>query len=145
MIEITEALAKQGKQDEAMKLARSINENYGQRYTAITKIIHRLNEAGKPGQKDMVNSASSLLPFEQIAVAQGLALAGKTEEAMAIARGIKDEDDRSFAFAKISQSLAFSHLYKQARQAADLCPLPLLRLRAYFLILTNYAMEKNPD
>ena len=62
-IEITEALAKQGKQDEAMKLARSINENYGQRYTAITKIIHRLNEAGKPGQKDIVKSASSFSPY----------------------------------------------------------------------------------
>ncbi len=143
--EITEALAKQGNQDEAMKLARSINESYGQRYAAITKIIHRLNEAGKPGQNDIVKSAASFSSLEQAAVAQGLALAGKTEEAMAIARGIKDEGDRSVAFAGISQSLALSHLYRQARQAADLCPSPLTRLKAYFSILTNYAIEKNPD
>ena len=144
-VDIAEALAKQGKQDEAMKLARSIDENYGQRYEAITKIIHRLNEADKPGQKDIVKSASGFSSQEQLAVAEGLALAGKTEEAMAIARSIKGEDERSFALFKISQSLALSHSYKQARQAADLCPSPLFRLRAYPLILMSYATEKNPE
>ncbi|HST22206.1 MAG TPA: hypothetical protein VLR90_13870, partial [Blastocatellia bacterium] len=144
-IDIVEALAKQGKQDEAMTVARSINERYGQRLTAITKIFHRLNEAGKPGQKYIVKSAAGFSPSEQTAVVQGLALAGKTEEAMAIARTIKDEDWRSIAFADISLAFALSHSYRQARQAADLCPAPLIRLKACFLILTAYAVEKNPD
>ncbi len=43
---------------------------------------------------------------------------------MAIALGIRDEGDRSIAFADISMSLASSHSYRQARLAAELCPSP---------------------
>lgn len=133
---IAEALAKAGKSAEALTTVRKIKEKMT-REIWLAIVIEELAKAGKVNEaleavQEIGDEASRSQTL--IAVVDAFTDAGRIDEATAIAHKIKD-----------NYGLALSHSYKQARQAADLCHSPLARLKAYFVILTSYAIEKNPD
>ena len=82
--------------------------------------------------------------FDQTTV-KGLLKAGKIDDAFALAQNIKNEDDRSEAFAEASVFLLRSASYQQSRLTADRCPSPVARMFLYLKILNEISFNRNPQ
>jgi tetratricopeptide (TPR) repeat protein len=144
LLAIVKALAKAGRYDEALEKAHSIKPMFGQRTEAITDVVKTACAAGKATPKILAGAGSTLLPSDQLAVVQGLAEAGRAEEALAVAREIKDADMADLACEHVAVAFARAQDYRQARLVADRSASPMIRLGIYGRILMLYTDAQDP-
>jgi tetratricopeptide (TPR) repeat protein len=118
---------------------------------AFTAAAKALLEAGQ--LEDAAATANRIDNLEDrsrilAAVAEGLAKAGRAEEArreaedaLLSAQQITEDPSRSRAFARVARAMAESESFWLARKTADRCALSTDRLHAYAGILATYALK----
>lgn len=143
---IGQALAKAGRFEDALERALMIRQNRNpvERSAAIARVVAAAAVAGKVPSGVAIMTAATGNPRDQLAVVEGFAGAGRAETASAAAGEIKDADSIAWAWWHVAQAFARARKFEQARQAAERCAYPMLRLGAYTAILTAFAAERNP-
>ncbi|MCI0387793.1 MAG: hypothetical protein MOB07_03340 [Acidobacteria bacterium] len=134
---IAESFIETGKLDDALDVARRIKDESLLSITLAKVAAAKENKASSEQE-------TGIEVADQTTV-EGLLKTGKIDEAITVAQSIKDEDDRSEAFAEASEFLLRSGSYQQARLVADRCPSPTLRLSLYLEILNEIAFKRNPQ
>lgn len=116
-----ETLAKVGREDEALRFARRVQE-LSNRVECLTIASASLAMAGNRG--DARDAA---------------------REALRIAREIPNEEGRSQPLALAAAALGHCEEYREARLAAELCHSGTDKLSAYSAILRRYAVHLHPE
>lgn len=145
LLEIARALAQAGDYDEALQHAQSIRPGFGQRPTAIAHVVRAASQAGRTPAGLAAIVAATAAPSDQAAVVEGLASAGKAEQALAGALEIKDPNFTVRAHQHVAIAFARLRDYRQARLAAERCDDALFRLEVCTQVLVLHAAEQNPE
>lgn len=120
VISVIKALAQAGKTNEALDTARKI-DNAELRSRALTSVVEAL-------AKGTVDQAKNV-----------------TDEALRAAKQVARDEGKSEALAIVAKALAKLHLYREARETADLCSSLSNTLDAYTTILREYHIRQNPS
>jgi hypothetical protein len=132
---IANSFIETGRLDKALETARKITDE-ALLSTALANVAEANDNKGASEQ------GGAFEAVDRTAVKK-LLKAGKIDEALTVAQSIKDEYDRSEAFALAAGFLLHSGSYSRARLAADLCPLPDLRMSIYLLIFNELSFQRN--
>jgi hypothetical protein len=161
-------LAIAGKTDEAISLSRHIKDPcFHKEFIEILAKARRSSETMNEGHKAengserekniqamaWADSLENKAAFDQEdgndvvdqTTVKGLLKVGKIDDALSLAQNIKNEDDRSEAFAEAAVFLLRSGSYQQARLTADRCPSPVARMFLYYKMLNEISFKRNPQ
>lgn len=141
LLAIAEALTKAGRYDEALERVLSVPET-GQRWKGVSQVVAAAAAAGRPLAG--LGALQGMTAHYQVTRIKSLTSAGKPEQALAVARELKERDSDLVPWDNIAVAFARADDFHQARLAADRARSPGLRLAIYTHLLMMLAVKQDP-